>query len=171
MSLDPAERDLVRTFRDQLEDRFARDPRFSGSARHDREDESTLATRFALAENLWIEVCLRPSIPQIRVGILTNDRWLRESLEQLIEDSGDTMSEFVELAFDEAGLTWIDPPVEHYRDEDKNFYFATGLEIDSLSVLNESSLFAKTSQMLEGYYEAFKPAIRAASVNDPSRDR
>ncbi len=125
MSLDPAERDLVRTFRDQLEERFARDACFSGSARH--------------------------------------DRWLSESLEQLIEDSDDTMSEFVELAFDEAGLTWIDPPVEHYRDGDKNFYFATGFEIDSLSALNESSHFAKTSQMLEGYYEAFKPAIRTAS--------
>src|SRR5262245_12934879 len=131
MGITAAQREQVEAFRTSFEDVFRDDPRFAGSHRHDREDGSTLATRWVSEANpqVWFEIAVRPLIPQVRAGILTDDRWKSEDLEGKIEESGDSMSEFVEMGFHEAGLEWLEPTVEHYREEMKYFYFATAFEI------------------------------------------
>lgn len=159
MPLDAGQREQIRRFREALEQRLAVDARFGPLTRHDREDESTLQSRFAVGPNLWIELCIRPFIPHLRAGVLTDDRWKSEDLEQAIEDSGDSMSEFVEMGFEEAGLTWKEPPVEHYRDQGKYFYFATPLELSSLAQIGDAAIAEKLGRMLEGYYLAFHAAI------------
>lgn len=152
---------LVEAFRRTLEDSLKNDVRFSGASRHDREDGSTLATRWQAAanEHVWFEVAVRPGIPQVRVGVLTDDRWKSEDFEQKIEESGDTMSEFVEMGFEEAGLEWIDPPVEHYREESRFFYFATAFEPGGPEDLASESVRKKARRMFEGYYHAFGPFL------------
>ncbi|MCG3127156.1 MAG: hypothetical protein CHACPFDD_02014 [Phycisphaerae bacterium] len=165
MPLSQADRQHIAAFREALERRYGGDGRVQGVSRQDRGDESTLASRFAVGEKLWLEVALRPFVPQIRVGIMTDDRWLSEDLEQVIEDSGDEMSEFVEAGFEEAGLTWRAPQVEHYRDQGKYFYFATPLEIASLAELSDAAVSEKVGRMVEGYYEAFKAGIRKATAS------
>lgn len=154
--------DVVEGFRSWLDGELDGDSRFGGSSRHDREDHSTLATRWQSAENshVWFEVAVRPLIPLVRVGILTDDRWKSEDLEEKIEESGDTMSEFVEMGFDEAGLTWVDPPVEHYREELKYFYFSTALELTSPQDLASPAIREQVWQMFEGYYHAFGPFLK-----------
>ena len=117
MPLNAEDRRLIARFRDEFEKSYAKDDRFVEIARDDRADESTLATRFKVAPRLWLEFALRPLLPQIRAGILTDDRWMSEELEEAIESTGDDMSEFVEAGFDEVGLNWPNPPVEHYREE------------------------------------------------------
>jgi hypothetical protein len=172
MPLSPQDRQLVNRFREGVESSLAGDPRFTSVSRDDREDESTLASRFAVAPSLWVEVVVRPFIPQVRAGIVTDDRWKNEDLEDKIEESGDTMSEFVELGFDEAGLEWPEPPVEHYRDQGRYFCFSTGLELERLAELADPAVLDKVRRMLEGYYTAFKPAIeKAAAVDPPGRAR
>ena len=163
MSIADGLRKAVDDFRDHIEAKHADDSRFAGFARRDRPDGSTLATRWRSAENeqVWFEVAVRPLIPQIRVGVLTNDRWKSEDFEEKIEESGDTMSEFVELGFEEAGLTWIDPPVEHYREDREFFYFATGFEVESADALGDPSVRQKAAQMLDGYARAFGPFVPA----------
>lgn len=163
MPLSEGDRERIRRFREQFEARYSADPRFGPPLRDDRADESTLASRFPVAPRLWVEMCVRPFIPQLRAGIVTDDRWLSEDLEQTIEDSGDTMSEFVELGFEEAGLTWSGPPVEHYRDQGRYFYFATGLELKSLADLDDPAVQDRIRRMFEGYYLAFRPAILRAT--------
>lgn len=165
MPLSQVDRERIAAFRDALERRYRTDARITEISRHDRDDESTLATRLAVGDKLWLEVTVRPSIPQLRVGIMTDDRWLSEDLEQVIEDSGDEMSEFVEAGFEEAGLTWHEPQVEHYRDQGKYFYFATPLELTSLAQITDATVTEKIGRMLEGYYEAFKPGIRKATTS------
>lgn len=157
MTLTATQRDVIESFRAALEDNLSSDARFSSAQRHDRADGSTLATRWQSSENehVWFEVAVRPLIPQVRVGILTDDRWKSEDLEEKIEESGDTMSEFVEMGFEEAGLEWLDPPVEHYREEMKFFYFSTGFEPKRLSELEDADIRTKTRQMLDGYHHAF----------------
>lgn len=123
--------------------------------RHDREDGSTLATRWPAGEHVWFEVAVRPLLPQVRVGVLSDDRWKSEELEQTIEDSGDSMSEFIELGFETAGLEWPEPPVEHYREQARYFYFATPLDLTALSDVTDEAIRRKVLQMLEGYYHAF----------------
>ena len=160
------QREAVETFRAAFEAQLADDERFGAATRHDRDDASTLATQFAVAENLWVELAVRPLIPQVRVGLVTSDRWLSEDLENAIEDTGDTMSEFLETGFDEVGLEWIDPPVEHYREAGKYFYFATPLELSALAELGQADVAAKVRGMLLGYYEAFKLPITKANAEE-----
>lgn len=140
-----------------MESKLAGDPRFGGPSRHDRPDGTLLATRWPAADNprVWFEVAVRPKIPQVRVGLLTDDRWKSEDLEDKIEESGDTMREFVELGFEEAGLTWHDPPVEHFREELRYFYFATPLDLGSPDAMASEETRGKILQMLNGYWEAF----------------
>lgn len=164
MGIDPAGCQHMGAFRRRLHDAFDGDARFRAVAQHDRPDGSAQATRFELAPCLWLEVCVRPGIPQVRVGVVTDDRWLSEDLETVIEDSGDTMSEFVELGFEEAGLSWPEPIVEHFRDSDKMYYFATPLNVESLNDLSDPAVVDKVIKMANGYLEAFKPGIRKANA-------
>lgn len=163
MPVSESQRQLIRDFRDWLERSLAGDARFAGVNREDRADESTLAMRWVSAANprVWFEVAVRPLIPQIRVGILTDDRWKSEDLEDKIEESGDTMGEFVGLAFEESGLPWPEPPVEHYREQAKYFYFATPFEPANLDALADDATRIKTRQMLDGYHKAFAAFLAA----------
>jgi hypothetical protein len=162
MSITPKQREQVEAFRGFFEATLKDDPRFVGIHRHDRADGSTMATRWQSAanEHVWLEIAVRPLIPQVRAGILTDDRWKSEDFEEKIEESGDTMSEFVEMGFHEAGLEWLEPTVEHYREEMKYFYFATAYEIRDVQELAEAAIRTKTRQMFEGYFHAFGPFLK-----------
>jgi hypothetical protein len=107
------------------------------------------------SQNVQVFVRVRPFLPQARVGIVTDDRWTSEQLQHKIEDSGDSMSEFVELGFETAGLEWPEPPVEHYREQAAYFYFATPLDLSELTDVSDEAVRRKVLQMLEGYYHAF----------------
>jgi len=159
MPLTEQDRERIEAFRTFIADTVATDIRYGLSERHDRDDESTLATRFNPGPACWFEVAVRPLIPQVRVGFLTDDRWKSEELEQAIQDSGDTMSEFLGVALQDAGLDWPEPPVEHYREGEQYFYFATPLSIDELADLDSDEVRDKTLRLLEGYLIAFGPAI------------
>ncbi len=161
MPLNDEQREQIAAFRTYIADAVANDDRYGEAVRCDRDDESTLAMWFEAGPSCWFEVALRPSIPQVRVGFLTDDRWRSEEVEQAIQDSGDTMEEFVEVGFDEAGLPWENPPVEHYRESGKYFYFATPLALDDLEDLDQESLRNKVLRMLEGYLIAFGPVLDA----------
>lgn len=155
MSLNADQLKLIATFRDWMESAVDRGDALGVPQRQDREDHSTLATRWPAGEHTWLELTVRPFIPQVRSGIMTDDRRKNEQLEQMIEDSGDTVREFVDLGFEAAGLDWSDPPVEHYRDQGKYFYFATPLDLESIRQLGEQSLRDKVKGLLNGYRRAF----------------
>ena len=159
MSLTETDRETIEAFRTYIEDSVAPDDRYGPAERHDRDDESTLATRFEVAPACWLEIAIRPLIPQIRVGFLTDDRWKSEGMEQAIQDSGDSIEEFVGAGMTEAGLDCDEPPVVHYRDGERFFYFATPLAIEELYDLDLSEPRNKTLRMLEGYVIAFGPAL------------
>lgn len=156
MSLTDPQRACIAAFRDSIESALTDDRRFSAVTRHDRPDGSTLATRWQAAEHVWFELALRPFIPQVRIGILTDDRWKSEDFEDKIEESGDSMSEFVGLGMNEAGLNWDEPPVEHYRADLTHFYFATPLELQSLDDLSQPAVRDRALKMLDGYFRAFE---------------
>ena len=163
MSLSSEQTAAIRDFRQWCEQNLQGDERFGAPTRDDRTDHSTLATRWPTKANpqVWLEIAVRPFLPQVRVGLVTDDRWKSEDLEEKIQESGDTMSEFVGLAFEEAGLPWAEPPVEHYRDQGKFFYFATPLELGSLAELTDPHVRDKAKRMLEGYCHAFGHKVLA----------
>jgi hypothetical protein len=156
MPLNDHQRRGIAAFRTGLEAHIEAISLFSApAARSDREDEATLTTRWQGAERVWYEVTVRPFLPQVRAGVLTDDRWQSEAFEQMIEDSGDTMQEFLELGFETAGLEWAGPPVEHYREQGRYFYFATPIDLCDLAELADDSLRRKVQLMIEGYLLAF----------------
>src|SRR5262245_24077545 len=105
MSAAVARQDQVAQFRVWIESTMEGDSRVGELKRRDRPDGWRLASRWTGAANpqVWFEAAVRPQIPQIRIGLLTDDRWKSEDLEEKIEESGDSMSEFVEMGFEEAG--------------------------------------------------------------------
>lgn len=145
----------IEQFRDHVAQAMGRDERFGPAVRSAREDMSSFLMRFPIAPSCWVEATVRPYIPQVRVGFVTDDRWKSEEAEDAIEDSGDTMPEFVEMGFEDAGLTWEEPPVEHYRNPEKFFYFATPFELKSLAELDLPETRDRTLRMLKGYCNAF----------------
>ncbi len=151
----------IESFRSYVEGAVEADDRYGKVSRHDRDDGSTLASRFEAGESCWFEVAVRPMIPQVRVGFVTSDRWKSEELEQAIQDSGDSMEEFVESGFTEAGLDWDEPPVEHHREAGEFFYFVTPLALEEVAELDDTPIRDKVVRMLEGYLIAFGPAIIA----------
>ncbi len=155
MTLTQAQTQQLADFRYWVEHLVSADGRFGEPERSDREDGSTLTTRWSVAEDLHLEVSLRPLIPQVRVGMVTDDRWKSEEIEQAIQDSGDSMSEYLELAFSEVGLDWEEPPVEHYRHEGKWFSFVTPLELPSLDALNDRPVRDQIAQMIRGYTNSY----------------
>ncbi|UCC29077.1 MAG: hypothetical protein JSU86_12835 [Phycisphaerales bacterium] len=159
MPLDELSREKIEDFRTYIEDSVATDDRYGPAQRHDQEDESTLAMRFEAGPSCWFEVVVRPMIPQIRVGFVTDDPMISEEIEQAIQESGGSMEQFVGLGFGEAGLDWGDPPVEHFDEGGEHFYFATALELDEVPDVDLTEIRNKTLRMLEGYLIAFGPAI------------
>ena len=155
MSLDHHHLELIERFRGRLQTAMAGEAGFGAVSREDRQDHSTLATRWAADTRVWYECTVRPFLPQVRAGIMTDDRWRSEGFEQMIEDSGDSMPEFVGLGFESAGLTGPEPVVEHYRDQGKYFYFATALTLESIDQLADEAVFDRIRGMLRGYHLAF----------------
>ncbi len=167
MQLSAADRQRIQQFRQRLTDHYAGDPRVLAVSSEDRPDDSTLSTRLQVSEHIWLDLTIRPFLPHLRGGIMTDDRWANEELEEAIEETGDEMGEFIEASFDAVGLEWKNPLVEHYRDQGKYFYFATAHDLGSLARIDAPETFERARLMIEGYYDAFASRIRR--LNAPAK--
>ncbi len=162
MALSEQDQAVIETYREWLEESILAEDGIGALERRDHPDGSTLATRFEVGAHVWVELAIRPIALQLQASILTDDRWFSEEMETAIEDSGDTMGEFVEMGFDEQGLDWEDPPVSHYRDAAKCFYFSTPWDIQSLDALAGESVRTRSRQMVLGYRSAFTSILAQA---------
>lgn len=160
MPLTAEQAGIIEDFRRWIERAVTDLDLFGEISHHDRDDSSTLATRWAWGRDTWLEIAIRPFLPQVRVGLMTADRWKSGDLEQMIEKSGDTMQEFIELGFENVGLNWSEPPVEHYRLDNRYFYFVTPLDLRSLDPLTRDDIRGKVCKMVEGYYRAFSGTVK-----------
>lgn len=155
MVLTEAQIQTIAQFRTWVDERLAADAAFGPPVHSDRPDLSTLTTRYRLGRKLHLEVTIRPLLPQVRVGIVTDDRWRSEELEDGVESSGDSMEEFLEVAFAEAGLDWEEPPVEHYRHEGTWYSYITPVDLKSLDELSAPELREKVGRMIAGYVASY----------------
>ena len=155
MGLDAPTRRIVDAYRAWVESTVSADLPLAVLERHDREDGSTLASRWKVDHRLWYEIAVRPFLPQVRVAMLTDDPWRSRDFEQMIEASSLTLEEFVAQGIEAAGLAWRDPPVEHYCEWRTWFYFATPLDLKSIDLLADEAFRQKTHRVLMGYHHAF----------------
>ena len=70
MPLSEDHREIVEAFRAFVEDFVAGDDRYGPVTRHDSADESTLASRFEVGAQSWLEVAVQPFAGSIRVAFL-----------------------------------------------------------------------------------------------------
>ena len=166
MPLSEEDRLMVDAFRDYVQGFVEADDRYGAATRHDAEDESNLPIRFDAGEYWWLEVAVRPFVPEIRVGILTTDRTWCEDVAEDIKDADETPSSFLAAGFREAGLDWPDPQVDRFDENGATFHFATSLPLDELGDIDWKEFRDKTVRMLEGYLIAFGPAIIVAEAED-----
>jgi len=156
MPLSSEDRDRIDSFRVYVEDSVATDDRYGEAVRAD--SDSALATRFFEGASCWFEVTVLPSTRQVRVGFFTSDPAVNTECEQVIAESGETAVRFVGLAFEEAGLEWPSPQVEHGKEGGASYY-ATPLTLEDWMDLDSDEVRDKTIRMLEGYLIAFGPAV------------
>lgn len=159
MALTEEQTQFIESFRVYVEDAVEADDRYGSVSRHDREDDSAPALRFEAGPTCWLEVAVRPIVPEVRVSFVTSDRTKSEEIEQAIQDTGESMAEVVGGGFGAAGLDWDKPPVEQYCEAGESFHFATPLALDELADLEWPKTRDKVVRMLEGYLVAFGSAI------------
>lgn len=123
--------------------------------RRDRDDRWVLISRWPIDGRWWLELTIRPTLPQVRMGVMTDDPERCRDAEKMIADLSLTIREFVGLGFKEAGLDWPEPPVEHYREGTERFCFATALDIESLEDLAGEAIRDKVLRVLDGYHRCF----------------
>ncbi|UCD28241.1 MAG: hypothetical protein JSV03_14305 [Planctomycetota bacterium] len=155
MYLDDGQCRMVSDFRSWLESAVSDLLQGADFNRYDRGDDSILITRWPAEAHFWYEVSIRPFLPQVRIGIMTDDRFRSEDFERLITDSGDTMQEFVEEAFGSVGLYWSAPPVEHYCEDGLRYYFSTPMDLKCVDQLSDKSCRDKAFKVFRGYDRAF----------------
>jgi hypothetical protein len=162
MALSSDDQNRIEGFREYIEDTIATDDRYGSAVRED--SDKVLATRFHEGTACWFEVALLPSAKQVRVGFFTTDPAINTECEQVIVESGETAVRFVGQAFEEAGLDWPSPPVEHGK-EGNAFFYASPVKLDEMIDLDSDELRDKAFRMLEGYLIAFGPALGAEEAD------
>ncbi len=108
---------------------------------------------YPVSEKTCFEVTIEEENTRIRVGVRTEDRWMSQSCEQAIIDSGDTMTEFLEDAMAEFDA---DPGGEvlHFHDSGR-FFFSNYFHYERSEDLADPAFQNKVADHLRGYILAF----------------
>lgn len=118
-----------------------------------------LVMRLYTDTRTWLEVNFLVSEPKLRIGLATDSRTRNEEGEQLIEDSKDTLDEFLELGLADAGYEDDVYKMEHFH-ESGIFYFATHLDSENIEAFaEEDGIRQKAMQLVEGYALAFEEML------------
>lgn len=93
------------------------------------------------------------------VALMTQDRWLSQSIEQDLVHTGDKMSdlleeELVDLGFLDLGVGPANLPVEHFRDDAKFFTFRSATPVDPIRPAGNAAEVLVTC--LAGYEACFR---------------
>jgi len=123
------------------------------------EHADSRAVRLYTDVHLWLEVNVLPGLSKLRIGLATDDRPTNEDAEQVIEDSRESLDEFLELGLADAGYEDEEGhSMEHFHDSGV-FYFATHLDMVSIDSLVDDELREKAKRLVEGYAAAFEELL------------
>ena len=151
MVLDDRQQCEVEAFRVWVSAQVRQQLGLGAGEREDRPDGRSLITRWRLEPHFWHEITVRPQLLQVRVGLMTDDRYRSDDLRAMIETSGYTLQEFVGLALAGAGLGWPEPPVEHYCDGGRHYRLATPMDLRTIDQLADETLRQRVLKMATAY--------------------
>jgi len=89
------------------------------------------------------------------VGLFTTDRWLSESIETDLLNSGDTVEEMLEEELYEQGFE-ARLPVEHFRDTKKQFVFRSPVFLPKGEKLDSEAMVDRVGRVLLAYEATFR---------------
>jgi len=89
----------------------------------------------------------------LTVSLEMEDRWLSESIEASLMNSGDALEELLDDELAELGYEGDEPTYRHFRSEAKRFTFETPILTDGLQ---GEALAERAAQFLLGYEACFR---------------
>ena len=109
--------------------------------------------RLEAGEGSHYEIAVRLAQREVRVGFLTSERALNESIEQGILDSGDSLDELMEAELDDLG----EPPVgmEHFL-ERPAFCYTTAVSLDGPEALDAPELRRRIGHIIDACRTLFQ---------------
>ncbi|MEK6674813.1 MAG: hypothetical protein AABZ47_04065 [Planctomycetota bacterium] len=161
------DREFVEGFLEFVEDSASPDDRYGTATRRNSDDGAVASSHFHIGGPCWLEVTADSNKKQVRVGFIADDREVISGIDELLSESGQSLSQFVGAGFEEAGLRWSEPMVDRFETSDR-FGFTTSIALEEFSDLESDNLRDKTLRMLEGFLIAFGPA--AVSDEAPGND-
>ncbi len=161
MAITSEQNEIVDAFLDFLDGEFSGDERYGPSERYDRKDESSRALRFSLGPNCWIEAAVRPNVPEVRVGFVTDERMIFDEIVNLLADAEETPSQNLERAMADSGISWEEPVVDQETIDERFHRFSTAFTLEALDDLDLGfmKVRSKVPKMIEAYLIAFGSAI------------
>ena len=93
---------------------------------------------------------------RVWLGLVTEARWLSQSIEADLVHTGDKMEDLIEEELIDQGLEGMRLSVEHFRDDAKLFTFRSALPLEA-GGLDASSSIDRTVRCLLAYEAAFRP--------------
>jgi hypothetical protein len=135
-----------------LGDTYAGDSRFGGVHRVSGGDMAA-GVRLEVAESSHYEVAALTGGRAVRVGFLTADRALNESIEQGILDSGDTLDEWLEAELEDLGEA--PASMEHFF-ERPFFCYVTTLPLATPEALGSPDVRGRVRHLIDACYTLFQ---------------
>jgi hypothetical protein len=105
---------------------------------------------FRLKKDSAFLIGVRGEVKTVRVGMVTTNRWVSESIEQAVLDSGGSMTEFLEDEMEADDD--LEFPMLHYHDSGE-FYFLSEIPFE---ILDSPELYDRVALYLKGYVIALE---------------
>jgi hypothetical protein len=135
----------VEQFQRWLEETYTGDERF-GAVHRLHENGVDAGVRLEAGEGSYYEIAARLARRDVRVGFLTADRALNETIEQGILDSGDSLEELLEVELDDLGEP--PAPMEHFF-ERPAFCYTTTLPVSGPEALDAPDLRRRLGHLID----------------------
>jgi hypothetical protein len=142
----------VEPFQQWLEATYTGDERF-GAVHRLQGNGIDAGVRLEAGEGSYYEIAVRLAKGDIRVGFLTSDRALNESIEQGILDSGDSLDELMEVELDDLGEPPM--PMEHFF-ERPTFCYTTALPLQEQEALEAPQLRRRLEHTIDACCALFQ---------------
>jgi hypothetical protein len=139
-------------FQRWLEETYAGDERFAGIHRAGGPGVDA-GVRLEAGEGSHYEILVRPGREEVRVGFLTTDRALNETIEQGILDSGDSLDELMEVELDDLGEAPV--TMEHFF-ERPAFCYVTSLPQPGPEALDSPELRRRIEHLIDACCALFQ---------------
>ncbi|HED52993.1 MAG TPA: hypothetical protein ENJ00_02170 [Phycisphaerales bacterium] len=116
-----------------------------------REGDSLICQAKGSAEPATYRLAMRDD--GLRVSLEMEDRWLSESIEAALMNSGDALEELLDDELAELGYEGAEPTYRHFRSEAMRFTFESPIPVEGLE---GEAVAERAAQFLLGYEACFR---------------